>query len=45
MNMKFTELFQNQKPLIGMIHTNCTSHDTGNVNEEYINKMIEKYAR
>ena len=23
--MKFTELFQNQKPLIGMIHTNCTS--------------------
>ena len=23
--MKFTELFQNHKPLIGMIHTNCTS--------------------
>lgn len=23
--MKFIELFQNQKPLIGMIHTNCTN--------------------
>ena len=43
--MKFTKLFQRQKPLIGMIHTNCTIHDTGDGNEEYVCQMIEKYAR
>ena len=40
--MKFTELFQNQKPLMGMIHTNCTSTCT---TLELAKKEVEIYLR
>ena len=40
--MKFTELFQNQKPLIGMIHTNRTSTCT---TFELAKKEIEIYLK
>lgn len=40
--MKFTELFQNQKPLIGMIHTNCTSACTA---LELAKREIEIYLK
>jgi hypothetical protein len=40
--MKLTELFQNQKPLIGMIHTNCTSACTA---LELAKREIEIYLK
>lgn len=41
-NMKYTELFQKQKPLIGMIHTNCTSTCT---TLELAKREIEIYLK